>query len=170
MVSPSRRPERRTRGIYKTQSINGLVATAQGPVKTFTLRGINESPPISTMANCLRWSPMHAEILITVVCWLGQLRQAPAPSDSVSGSVEVRYAGPVANFKSGCSAPRPSEERRKRRGRTRRSSKVGHRAPSSHSTSNVFVCAPRSPNCNLSAARRWSTPATRPNYNGKSTC
>jgi cytochrome c peroxidase len=30
---------------YKTQSINGLVATAQGPIKTFPLRGIKESPP-----------------------------------------------------------------------------------------------------------------------------
>ncbi|HEV3144479.1 MAG TPA: cytochrome B6 [Gemmataceae bacterium] len=30
---------------YKTQIINGLVATAQGPIKTFTLRGIKDSPP-----------------------------------------------------------------------------------------------------------------------------
>jgi cytochrome c peroxidase len=30
---------------YKPQVINGLVATAQGPIKTFTLRGIKESPP-----------------------------------------------------------------------------------------------------------------------------
>ncbi|WP_165226363.1 cytochrome B6 [Aquisphaera sp. JC669] len=30
---------------YKTQEENGLVATAQGPIKTFTLRGIKESPP-----------------------------------------------------------------------------------------------------------------------------
>jgi cytochrome c peroxidase len=30
---------------YKTQTVNGLVATAQGPIKTFTLRGIKESPP-----------------------------------------------------------------------------------------------------------------------------
>jgi cytochrome c peroxidase len=30
---------------YKTQTINGLVATAQGPIKTFTLRGILDSPP-----------------------------------------------------------------------------------------------------------------------------
>jgi cytochrome c peroxidase len=30
---------------YKTQTINGLVATAQGPIKTFPLRGIRESPP-----------------------------------------------------------------------------------------------------------------------------
>ncbi len=30
---------------YKTQTINGLVATVQGPIKTFTLRGIKESPP-----------------------------------------------------------------------------------------------------------------------------
>ncbi|MGZ3357004.1 MAG: cytochrome B6 [Isosphaeraceae bacterium] len=30
---------------YKTQTISGLVATAQGPIKTFPLRGIKESPP-----------------------------------------------------------------------------------------------------------------------------
>jgi cytochrome c peroxidase len=30
---------------YKTQFINGLVATSQGPIKTFPLRGIKESPP-----------------------------------------------------------------------------------------------------------------------------
>jgi cytochrome c peroxidase len=30
---------------YKPQLINGMVATAQGPIKTFTLRGIKESPP-----------------------------------------------------------------------------------------------------------------------------
>lgn len=30
---------------YKTQTINGLVATQQGPIKTFSLRGIKESPP-----------------------------------------------------------------------------------------------------------------------------
>jgi cytochrome c peroxidase len=30
---------------YKTQMINGLVATKQGPIKTFTLRGIKDSPP-----------------------------------------------------------------------------------------------------------------------------
>jgi cytochrome c peroxidase len=30
---------------YKTQVINGLVATKQGPIKTFPLRGIKESPP-----------------------------------------------------------------------------------------------------------------------------
>jgi cytochrome c peroxidase len=30
---------------YKTQSINKLVATTQGPIKTFPLRGIKESPP-----------------------------------------------------------------------------------------------------------------------------
>ena len=34
---------------------------------------------------------MHAEILITVVC-LGQLSQTPAPSNTVSESIEVRYA------------------------------------------------------------------------------
>jgi len=30
---------------YKTQTINGLVATQQGPIKTFPLRGVKESPP-----------------------------------------------------------------------------------------------------------------------------
>jgi cytochrome c peroxidase len=30
---------------YKEQTINGLVATKQGPIKTFPLRGIKESPP-----------------------------------------------------------------------------------------------------------------------------
>jgi cytochrome c peroxidase len=30
---------------YRPQVINGMVATAQGPIKTFTLRGIKESPP-----------------------------------------------------------------------------------------------------------------------------
>jgi cytochrome c peroxidase len=30
---------------YKTQTINGLVATKQGQIKTFPLRGIKESPP-----------------------------------------------------------------------------------------------------------------------------
>lgn len=30
---------------YKTQMINGLKATKQGPIKTFPLRGIKESPP-----------------------------------------------------------------------------------------------------------------------------
>jgi cytochrome c peroxidase len=30
---------------YKPRTINGMVATAQGPIKTFTLRGIKESPP-----------------------------------------------------------------------------------------------------------------------------
>jgi cytochrome c peroxidase len=30
---------------YKPQTINGMLATAQGPIKTFPLRGIKESPP-----------------------------------------------------------------------------------------------------------------------------
>ena len=30
---------------YKTQTHNGQVATKQGPIKTFPLRGIKESPP-----------------------------------------------------------------------------------------------------------------------------
>src|SRR5262249_37674302 len=30
---------------YKSQKINGMYATKQGPIKTFTLRGIKESPP-----------------------------------------------------------------------------------------------------------------------------
>ena len=35
---------------------------------------------------------MHTEILTTVLCFLGQLLQAPASSDTVSESVEIRYA------------------------------------------------------------------------------
>jgi cytochrome c peroxidase len=30
---------------FNPQKINGLYATAQGPIKTFPLRGIKESPP-----------------------------------------------------------------------------------------------------------------------------
>lgn len=30
---------------YKVQDVNGVTATAQGPIKTFALRGIKESPP-----------------------------------------------------------------------------------------------------------------------------
>jgi cytochrome c peroxidase len=30
---------------YKPQMINGLLATMQGPIKTFPLRGIKDSPP-----------------------------------------------------------------------------------------------------------------------------
>jgi cytochrome c peroxidase len=30
---------------YKPEVINGLLATAEGPIKTFPLRGIKESPP-----------------------------------------------------------------------------------------------------------------------------
>jgi hypothetical protein len=35
---------------------------------------------------------MHTEIVITVVCLLGQLTQTPAPSHTNSESLEVRYA------------------------------------------------------------------------------
>jgi hypothetical protein len=35
---------------------------------------------------------MHAEILSTFLCSLGQLLQEPASSDATSESVEVRYA------------------------------------------------------------------------------
>jgi cytochrome c peroxidase len=35
----------RVERFYQPQMINGMVATAQGPIKTFTLRGIKESPP-----------------------------------------------------------------------------------------------------------------------------
>ena len=30
---------------YKPQMINGVLATMQGPIKTFPLRGIKDSPP-----------------------------------------------------------------------------------------------------------------------------
>jgi cytochrome c peroxidase len=35
----------RVERFYEPQRINGMVATAQGPIKTFALRGIKESPP-----------------------------------------------------------------------------------------------------------------------------
>jgi cytochrome c peroxidase len=35
----------RVERFYNEQTHNGLVATAQGPIKTFTLRGIKDSPP-----------------------------------------------------------------------------------------------------------------------------
>jgi cytochrome c peroxidase len=35
----------KTERFYKTQNINGVVATADGPIKTFPLRGIKDSPP-----------------------------------------------------------------------------------------------------------------------------
>ncbi len=35
----------RVERFYATETVNGLVATSQGPIKTFTLRGIKESPP-----------------------------------------------------------------------------------------------------------------------------
>jgi cytochrome c peroxidase len=35
----------RVERFYPTQRINGMVATAQGPIKTFSLRGIKDSPP-----------------------------------------------------------------------------------------------------------------------------
>jgi cytochrome c peroxidase len=35
----------RVERFYEPQVINGLVATAQGPIKTFPLRGIKDSPP-----------------------------------------------------------------------------------------------------------------------------
>ncbi len=35
---------------------------------------------------------MHAEILLALVCWLGEPAQAPAARDTESESVEVRYA------------------------------------------------------------------------------
>jgi cytochrome c peroxidase len=38
---------------YKTQTHNGLVATKQGPIKTFPLRGIKESPPYFHDGRCL---------------------------------------------------------------------------------------------------------------------
>jgi cytochrome c peroxidase len=51
---------------YKEQTANGLVATAQGPIKTFTLRGIKESPPTSTTAVC---SPWRIQSSSSTWCW-----------------------------------------------------------------------------------------------------
>ena len=35
----------RTERFYKPRIVNGMMATADGPIKTFPLRGIKESPP-----------------------------------------------------------------------------------------------------------------------------
>jgi cytochrome c peroxidase len=35
----------KTERFYKVQNINGRIASADGPIKTFVLRGIKESPP-----------------------------------------------------------------------------------------------------------------------------
>jgi cytochrome c peroxidase len=35
----------RVERFYKPRTVNGLLATTQGPIKTFTLRGLKESPP-----------------------------------------------------------------------------------------------------------------------------
>jgi len=34
-----------TERFYKPRTINGMMASADGPIKTFPLRGIKESPP-----------------------------------------------------------------------------------------------------------------------------
>jgi cytochrome c peroxidase len=57
---------------YKTQTINGLVATAQGPIKTFTLRGIKESPPyfhdgrLLTLEDTVEFFNLVLELQLTV--------------------------------------------------------------------------------------------------------
>jgi cytochrome c peroxidase len=57
---------------YKTQTINGLVATSQGPIKTFPLRGIKESPPffhdgrLLTLEDTVEFFNLILEVKLTV--------------------------------------------------------------------------------------------------------
>ena len=49
---------------YKPQTINGVLATAQGPIKTFPLRGIKESPRTFMTGDCRRLKiPLSSSIL-----------------------------------------------------------------------------------------------------------
>lgn len=56
---------------YKTQTHNGLVATAQGPIKTFPLRGIKDSPPyfhdgrLLTLADTVEFFNLVMELKLT---------------------------------------------------------------------------------------------------------
>jgi cytochrome c peroxidase len=56
---------------YKTQTHNGLVATAQGPIKTFPLRGIKDSPPyfhdgrLLTLADTVEFFNLVIELKLT---------------------------------------------------------------------------------------------------------
>lgn len=56
---------------YKEQTHNGLVATAQGPIKTFPLRGIKESPPyfhdgrLLTLADTVEFFNIVTELKLT---------------------------------------------------------------------------------------------------------
>jgi cytochrome c peroxidase len=56
---------------YKEQTHNGLVATAQGPIKTFPLRGIKESPPyfhdgrLLTLADTVEFFNLVLELKLT---------------------------------------------------------------------------------------------------------
>ena len=56
---------------YKDQTHNGLVATAQGPIKTFPLRGIKDSPPyfhdgrLLTLADTVEFFNLVTELKLT---------------------------------------------------------------------------------------------------------
>jgi cytochrome c peroxidase len=56
---------------YKTQTHNGLVATVQGPIKTFPLRGIKESPPflhddrLMTLEDAVEFFNLVLEVKLT---------------------------------------------------------------------------------------------------------
>ena len=56
---------------YKEQTHNGLVATSQGPIKTFVLRGIKESPPyfhdgrLLTLADTVEFFNLVLELKLT---------------------------------------------------------------------------------------------------------
>jgi cytochrome c peroxidase len=42
----------RAERFYKPQMINGMMASADGPIKTFPLRGIKDSPPYMHDGGC----------------------------------------------------------------------------------------------------------------------
>jgi len=49
-------PHLRAERFFKQRMANGLMESADGPIKTFPLRGIKDSPPIYTTGACLRWT------------------------------------------------------------------------------------------------------------------
>jgi cytochrome c peroxidase len=70
---------------YKPQMINGLMATSQGPIKTFPLRGIKDSPPyfhdgrlltledVVEFFNLILETKLTSEEMLDLVAFLRQL-------------------------------------------------------------------------------------------------
>ena len=76
----------RTERFFKPQTINGRRAVGDGPIKTFPLRGIKDSPPY-----------MHDRRLLTLEDTVeffqpGHRREAEHPGEGGPGCV---HAGPV---------------------------------------------------------------------------